>query len=81
MTELFENCPICGGELEQKAVENVLRGGENTAVLNVSAQVCHRCGEYLYERETIDRFEEIRSKLKRKETSSFEAMGTAYKVN
>ncbi len=81
MGDLFENCPTCGGELEQKTVEKVLRGGKNTAVLNVSAQVCHRCGERLYDQETIERFEKIRSKLKEKKTSSFEEMGTTYRID
>jgi rRNA maturation endonuclease Nob1 len=26
----FEKCPVCGGELETKQVEKLLRGGGNT---------------------------------------------------
>jgi hypothetical protein len=32
--KLLEKCPICGGELVEKEVEKVLRGGANTAILN-----------------------------------------------
>ena len=61
----FEKCPFCGGDLAQKEVENILRGGCNTAVLGVCAEVCLRCGERLYSQEAVDRFEQIRAKLKR----------------
>jgi YgiT-type zinc finger domain-containing protein len=32
----FTKCPICGGELETKEVEKIVRGGKHTAILNVS---------------------------------------------
>jgi len=38
-----------------------VRGGRHTAVLTVRAEVCERCGERLYSKETISRFEQIRS--------------------
>jgi len=44
----FEKCPVCGGDLVEKEVEKVLRGGVNTAVLKICAEVCLRCGERLY---------------------------------
>jgi hypothetical protein len=31
----FEKCPACSGDLVEKDVEKVLRGGVNTAVLKV----------------------------------------------
>jgi YgiT-type zinc finger domain-containing protein len=40
-----EKCPICGGELIEKEVEKVLKGGANTAILKVKAEVCLHCGE------------------------------------
>ena len=61
----FEKCPVCGGELVEKEVEKLLRGGSHTAVLKVRAEVCLRCGERLYSQETVRRFEEIKAKLKR----------------
>jgi YgiT-type zinc finger domain-containing protein len=41
----FTKCPICGGELETKEVEKIVRGGKHTSILNVSAEVCLHCGE------------------------------------
>ena len=43
-----EKCPICGGEIVTKEVDKLLRGGNHTAILKVSAEVCLSCGERLY---------------------------------
>ena len=51
---------VCGGELETKAVEKIVRGGKHTAILNVSAEVCLHCGEKLFAEETVRYFETIR---------------------
>ncbi len=40
--------PVCGGELVEKEVEKLLRGGVNTAVVKVGAEVCLHCGERFY---------------------------------
>ena len=76
----FERCPVCGGELVEKEVEKLLRGGNHTAVLNVPAEVCLRCGERLYAQETVRRFEEIRAKLERQETAEFQPLGRVFQV-
>ena len=59
----FEQCPVCGGDLVEKEVEKILRGGANTAVLKVCAEVCLRCKERLYSQEVVSRFEQIMSSL------------------
>ena len=76
----FEKCPVCGGDLVEKEVEKVLRGGVNTAVLKVCARVCLRCGERLYSQETVRRFEQIRAKLERQDTKEFQAIGVSYHI-
>lgn len=76
----FKKCPICGGDLAEKKVEKVLRGGANTAILEVCAEVCLRCGERLYTQETVRRFEQIKAKLERQETGEFQAIGVSYQV-
>ncbi len=80
MSRPFDKCPICGGELVEKQVEKLLRGGPHTAVVSVRAEVCLRCGERLYSQETVRRFEEIRAKLERQQTSEFEEMGLSFQV-
>ena len=76
----FEKCPVCGGELLEKEVEKLLRGGIHTAVLRVRAEVCLHCGERLYSQETVRRFEEIRAKLERRETADFKPLGQSFQV-
>ena len=76
----FKQCPVCGGELVEKEVEKLLRGGPHTAVVVVHAEVCLRCGERLYSTETIRRFEQIRAKLERQEVAEFRPLGQSFQV-
>ena len=76
----FSRCPVCGGEMVEKDVEKLLRGGMHTAVVTVRAEVCLRCGERLYSRETISRFEQIRGKLTRQEVTDFQPLGKSFQV-
>jgi YgiT-type zinc finger domain-containing protein len=76
----FEKCPVCGGELVEKEVEKLLKGGVHTAVLKVHADVCLRCGERLYSAETVRRFEQIRQKLERQEVAEFKPVGQTFQV-
>ena len=76
----FEECPVCGGELVEKEVEKLLRGGNDVAVVRVRAEVCRRCGECLYAEETVRRVEEIRAKLVRSEKSECRRLGKSFQV-
>ena len=77
----FAECPVCGGELVEKQVEKLLRGGKHTAVLRVTAEVCLHCGERLYSVDTIKRFERIRAQLEDGQTLDFEPVGQAFEVS
>ncbi|MBM3190879.1 MAG: YgiT-type zinc finger protein [Chloroflexi bacterium] len=76
----FDKCPLCGGEVVEKEVEKLLRGGVHTAVVMVRAEVCLRCGERLYSKETISRFEQIRAKLACQDVDGFEPMGRSFRA-
>jgi len=76
----FDKCPVCGGEIVEKEVEKLLRGGVHTAVVKVKAEVCLRCGERLYSQETVRWFEQIRAKLERQEVAGFQPMGQSFQV-
>lgn len=80
MSNEFDSCPLCGGELRKKQVEKLIKGADNTAVIEVEALVCLRCGERLYDEETIRKFEEIRKKLEEGELSDFKPVGKVYRV-
>lgn len=49
----FDRCPVCNGEMLEKKVEKLLRGGIHTAVVKVRAEVCLHCGERLCSHETV----------------------------
>jgi YgiT-type zinc finger domain-containing protein len=78
--EAFEVCPVCGGELVDKRVVKLLRGGTDTATIEVDALVCQRCGERLYSEETVRLFEKIRTKLRRGQTDSMTLVGNSYEA-
>lgn len=77
----FERCPVCGGELEIKQVEKLLRGGGNTVSLKVTAEVCQHCGERLYAEDVVRSFEEIRAKLQKQEFEHLKPVGQSFTVN
>jgi YgiT-type zinc finger domain-containing protein len=64
----------------EKEVEKLLRGGSNTAVMRVYAEVCLHCGERLYSQETVQRFEQVRSRLASEEVADFAPIGQAFEV-
>lgn len=76
----FNKCPVCGGELVDKEVEKLLKGGMHTAVVKVCVEVCLHCGERLYSADTVKRFEQIRRKLERQEVADFQRLGQVYQV-
>jgi YgiT-type zinc finger domain-containing protein len=76
----FPTCPVCGGEVIEKEVEEILRGGDNAAIVRVKAEICLHCGGRLFDPETIERFEQIVEKLVRQEIQDFNCIGRSYAV-
>ena len=76
----FSKCPVCGGEIVEREVEKLLRGGGNIASVTVLAEVCLHCGERLFSKETVVRFEEIRYKLARQQVAEFKSLGQSFQV-
>ena len=76
----FGKCPICGGEVIEKKVDKLLKGGSNSAIVTVQAELCLHCGERMYSEETVRKFENIRLKLEKKETSDFKTVGKFFKA-
>lgn len=77
----FKQCPVCRGEVIDKEVEKILRGGDNTAVVKVQAEVCLHCGERMYSKETVSLFEQIRTKLIRQDVADFKPIGQSFIVD
>ena len=61
-------------------MEKLLKGGTDSTVISVTAEVCLHCGERLYSEETVRRFEQIRDKLVRRDTAEFESVGSFYRA-
>lgn len=76
----FEQCPVCGGELETKQVEKLLRGGGDMVTMKVSADVCLHCGERLYAEDVVRSFEQIRKKLQNQEFTHLKSLGRSFTV-
>ena len=76
----FRRCPVCSGDMVEKEVEKLLRGGQHTAVVRVMAEVCLECGERLYPVETVRLFEEIRWKLQQQDVADFVPLGRSFEV-
>ncbi len=76
----FERCPICGGEIRRKKVEKLIKGGNDTASIEVEVDVCLKCGERLYTKEDIQRFEILRKKLIDHDLSSLQLVGRSYQT-
>lgn len=76
----FEKCPLCGGELDDRVVEKLLRGGVDTAVLKVQAEVCVRCAGRIYPQKAIRQFERIRAGLEKRETAGLQTIGPSFEA-
>jgi YgiT-type zinc finger domain-containing protein len=77
----FNKCPVCGNDIIEKEVEKLLRGGNNTAVVKVKAEVCLHCGERLYSEQQVREFEQIRNKLAKNDTQDYNRLGYSYQVS
>ena len=65
----FDRCPLCGGELVDRVVEKLLKGGHDTALLKIRAEVCVRCAGRVYPQKAIRQFEAVRERLAGRETA------------
>ena len=57
-------CPLCGGPIEVKRREIVVRGGAHAAVFTTWVGECTQCGEVLYTPDAIEREFALRRQLK-----------------
>lgn len=64
----------------EKDVEKLLKGGFNTALLHVKAEVCLKCGERLYSMDVINKFNDVRTKLAADEVNEFHELGRSFEV-
>ncbi len=59
-------CVVCNStNIEMKSVEEEIRSDKNILLIPLEVLVCLSCGERYYDRETMKKIEEMRSRLKR----------------
>ena len=77
MTELIPICPLCGGKIEKKETEKIIKVGKDIVILKLKAGVCQHCGEKIYTKETHEKIQEIRRELKER-ISELKPVGHTY---
>ena len=74
-------CPSCGTDrLEKKSITHTISGGNNTALIDVEAEVCQKCGEILFTPEQVCYFEDIKRKLEKEDVRNFIQIGKNFKL-
>lgn len=80
METIVSLCPICGGQVVVKRVDEVVRGGNDVAIVEVRAGVCGKCGERLYDKTTFELLERVRADLLAGRVDSMRLIGHAYEM-
>lgn len=63
----FENCPVCGGRVEQSNADREIHVGKRSVTLGISAPECAECGEYFLAPHELDEVQSRAAELIRKE--------------
>lgn len=59
-------CVVCNSSnIEMKSVEEEIRSDKDILLIPVEVLVCLSCGERYYDKKTMKKIEEMRSKLKK----------------
>lgn len=67
MKQLLSKCPVCiNGNMYIEKIDEFIREGNDTILLEVEVEKCDRCGEHYYDGKTIRYIEKIRKELKDK---------------
>jgi YgiT-type zinc finger domain-containing protein len=53
---ITDKCHLCGTEPTIGEVENLLKSNNDVATIKVNAGVCHKCGEIVFDAETVMNF-------------------------
>ena len=78
---LLSKCPTCGSkELRQKTIDHEVKGGNNIAFVEISAEVCGDCGETLFTEDQVRLFEKVRDQLKKNDIKNFIQVGNTFRL-
>ena len=61
-------CVICkSSDIQMEMVDEEVKLGEDIVLIPMEVLVCRNCGERYYDRKTMQKLEETRSKLRKKD--------------
>ena len=61
-------CVICKSlDIQKKMIEEEIKSGMDIVLVAVEVLVCMNCGERYYDRKTMRKIEDVRSRLKQKD--------------
>ena len=61
-------CVICkSSDIQNKMIEEEIKSGKDIILIPLNVLVCMNCGERYYDRNTMRKIEEVRSRLKQKD--------------
>jgi YgiT-type zinc finger domain-containing protein len=73
-------CIVCKStDIERKIGDEDIKSGKNIILVSMEVLVCNSCGERYYDRPTMKKIEELRSKLT-KETLDIEEVGKVFRA-
>ncbi len=74
-------CVICkSSDIQMKMVEEEIKSGKDIVLIPMEVLVCLNCGERYYDRKTMRKIEEIRSRL-RKQDLKVEEVGKVLRAH
>jgi len=74
-------CVICkSSDIQMKMVEKEIKSGKDIVLIPMEVLVCLNCGERYYDRKTMRKIEEIRSRLG-KQDLKVEEVGKVLRAN
>ena len=78
---MVSKCPTCGSDrLHEKTIDHVVKGGNNTAFVEVTVEACEKCGETLFTPDQVRLFEKVKSKLENNQTEEFVPVGKNFRL-
>ena len=61
-------CVICkSSDIQNKMIEEEIKSGRDIVLVSLDVPVCMNCGERYYDRNTMRKIEDVRSRLKQKD--------------
>jgi len=61
-------CVICkSSDIQNKMIEEEIKSGRDIVLVPLNVLVCMNCGERYYDRNTMRKIEDVRSRLKQKD--------------